>query len=113
MENQNLGTTPQNPLNTDASGQKNGMAVAGTVLGFIAFIGSFIPCMGLLAMLLGTVALIFGIVAYQQIKKTDGDMTLAYIALALAALTLAIEIFGWVSFGSSAYDKYQFFNNFR
>ena len=79
------------------------MAVAGLVLGIVAIVVSFIPCIGLFAFIPAIFGIIFSIVGLVQAKKTgDGKgMTVAGLVLSILAI-IWIPILLFVIMGGAA-----------
>lgn len=68
--------------------QKSGLAAAGMVLGIIAIVGSWIPFLNIVSIIIAVLAIIFGGVALMQ-KRGTGK---AIAALVLGVLTIIIAI---------------------
>jgi hypothetical protein len=67
------------------------MAVAGLVLGIVSFVISFIPCVGLLAILPAILGIIFSIIGISKAKTTGQGK-----GMAIAGLILSILAIAWV-----------------
>jgi predicted PurR-regulated permease PerM len=85
----------ENNFNQQNSGQ--GYGVAGLVIGLIAFLLSFIPCIGILAIFLGPAAIVFGSVSIAKAysNKSSKGLGIAGVSFGSAAL---LVIFLWVLF---------------
>lgn len=79
------------------------MAVAGLVLGIMAIVISFIPCIGLLAIMPAILGIIFSVVGLSQAKKTGQGKGMAIAGLVLSLLAIAwIPIFILLIMGGAA-----------
>lgn len=69
-----------------------GFGVAGFVLGLIALILSFIPCLGMYAMLPGVIALVFSLIALSQAISANAPrgLILAALIISIAGTTIAV-----------------------
>lgn len=81
------------------SGNKSGLATAGMVLGIIAIVGSWIPFLNVVSIVLGVLALIFSVIALVQ-KKSLGK---AISGAVLGALSIIIAI-AMIAAASKAID---------
>jgi hypothetical protein len=81
-----------------------GLGLAALVLGIIAFVISFIPCIGILAIIPGIVAIILSIVAFSQANKENAAKGLIIAALVISILGTAIAII-WSVFIASNLQK--------
>jgi hypothetical protein len=73
-----------------------GLGVAGFVIGLIALIISFIPCLGMYALVPGGLALIFSIIAYSQASSVNASRGLIISALVLSILATSIASWQFV-----------------
>lgn len=78
------------------SGAGQGFGVAGFVLGLIALILSFIPCLGMYALLPGVVALIFSAIAFSQANRANAPKGLIIAALVISLTGTLIASWQWV-----------------
>ena len=78
---------------TKGSAAGQGLGVAGFVLGVIALILSFIPCLGMYAIIPGVIAIIFSAVAFTQAASADAPRGLIIAALIISILGTSIAIF--------------------
>lgn len=80
-----------------ASEPKNGgvtaLGVVATVLGSIALLGSFIPCLGALAIYIAVPAAICGIIGIVLANQKKVSMSLSIVGTVLATVGGAISIF--------------------
>lgn len=67
-----------------------GLGIAGLVLGIIALIISFIPCLGAWAMIPGIVAIVFSAIGYSQASKENASKGIIIAALVLSILGTSI-----------------------
>lgn len=67
-----------------------GLGIAGLVLGIIALIISFIPCLGMYALLPGIIAIILSAIGYSQASKVNAKKGLITAALVLSIVGTSI-----------------------
>ncbi len=79
-----------NPNEIKGSAAGQGLGVAGFVLGLIALILSFIPCLGMYALLPGIIAIIFSAVAFSQASSANAPRGLIIAALVISILGTSI-----------------------
>ena len=70
-----------------------GFGIAGFVLGLIALIFSFIPCLGMYAMFPGVLAIILAAVALMQANKGNGPKGLIIAALIVSLIGTAVAVY--------------------
>ncbi len=70
-----------------------GLGVAGFVIGVIALIIAFIPCLGMYAIIPGVMALILSAIAFSQAKTANASRGLIIAALIISILGTSIA--GW------------------
>lgn len=74
-----------------------GLGIAGLVLGIIALIISFIPCLGIWALVPGIIAIVLSAVALSQAKKANASRGLIIAALVISILgTVIAGVWGYV-----------------
>ncbi|TVR70883.1 MAG: hypothetical protein EA408_10435 [Marinilabiliales bacterium] len=73
-----------------SSGAGQGFGVAGFVIGIIALILSFIPCIGMYALIPGIVALIFAVIGLAQASSANAPQGLIIAALVIAIIGTSI-----------------------
>ena len=79
------------------------MAVAELVLGIVAIVLSFIPCIGILAIIPAILGIIFSIMGLSQAKKTGQGKGMAIAGLILSILAIAwVPIFVLLIMGATA-----------
>lgn len=83
-----------NKLQRPNAGQ--GMGIAALVLGTIAFIASFIPCFGIIAVIFGVLAIVFGAIGVSQAKSENVSATLPRAGLILGVLATLFVII-WIA----------------
>ncbi len=76
-----------------AKNSSQGLGIAGLVLGIIALIISFIPCLGMWAILPGIVAITLSAIGYAQANKINAPKGIIIAALVISILGSAIA--GW------------------
>lgn len=70
-----------------------GLGVAGLVLGIIALVISFIPCLGMWALIPGIIAIVFSAIGYSQANKANASKGLLIAALVISIIGTSIA--GW------------------
>lgn len=70
-----------------------GLGIAGLVLGIIALIISFIPCLGMWALIPGIIAIVFSAIGYSQASQANASKGILIAALILSILGTSIA--GW------------------
>ncbi len=75
--------------NTTSAGQ--GFGIAALVLGVIALLTAFIPCVGILALIPGILGIIFAIVALVQASQGHGAKALIITALVISILATSVS----------------------
>ena len=78
-----------------------GLGIAGLVLGIIALIISFVPCLGMYALLPGIVAVILSAVGFSQASKANAKKGLITAALVISILGTAIAAWQFYIFRSA------------
>ena len=82
-----------------------GMGIAALVLGIIAAILSFVPCVNIFAVLPGLLGIIFGAVGMSQAKKAGAPKGLPTTGLILGILSIVISITVYYVTAASAVSK--------
>ena len=83
----------------------NGLATAGFVLGLLGFLGSFIPLINIVGILLGVVGAILAAIGLMKAKKVGVGKGLALAGVILGVLALIIGIVVNVAFASAVSDS--------
>ena len=99
MEENNTTTTT-----TTSTTSGKGLGIAGLVLGILSLILSFVPCIGMYAILPGLVALVLSIVSMIQAKKGGASNGLAIGGLICSIIAIAIAIW-WIFAVSKVADS--------
>ncbi len=73
-----------------SSGAGQGFGVAGFVIGIITLILSFIPCLGMYAIIPGVLALVFAIIGYSQAASANAPRGLIIAALVIAIVGTSV-----------------------
>lgn len=73
-----------------------GFGVAGFVLGLVALVISFIPCIGMYALVPGLIALIFSVIAITQATGSNAPRGLIIAALVISILGTSIASWQFV-----------------
>lgn len=87
---------PQAPTPQTNNGQSNagqGLGIAGLVIGIIALIISFIPCLGMYALVPGIIAVTLSAIGYAQANKGNGSKGIIIAALIVSLIGTSIA--GW------------------
>ncbi len=80
----------------------NTLAIIGLVLGIIAILFSFIPCVGTLAFVPGVVGLILGVVALMKAKDNGHPTGLSIGVIVVSVIACAISAFQIFALGNMA-----------
>ena len=70
-----------------------GLGIAAFIVALVAIIISFIPCLGMYALVPGVIAIILAIIAFSQAKKGNGSKGLIIAALIISIVGTSIA--GW------------------
>jgi len=79
----------------------NGLSIGGMVVGIIALLISFVPCVGMLGGLLALVGLILSFIGYRSAKDAGGPTTMAIVGMSLSVLAIIIAV-AWGAFIAKA-----------
>jgi predicted PurR-regulated permease PerM len=85
----------ENNFNQQNNGQ--GFGVASLVIGLVAFLLSFIPCIGIIAVFIGTAAIVFGAVSIAKANSASGSKGLGIAGVSLGTVALVVSLL-WVMF---------------
>lgn len=97
---QNNTTTPANP------NAGKGMGIAGLVLGILAAIVSFIPCLGVYALIPGIIGIVLSAISMAQASKAKAAKGLAIAGLICSIVGCSIA--GWQYYAlSTAGDQFK------
>ena len=77
-------------MEENKSNAGQGLGIAGLVLGIIALIISFIPCLGMYALIPGVIAIVLSAIAFSQAKNANASKGLIIAALVISILGTAI-----------------------
>ena len=80
-----------------SSNAGQGFGVAGFVIGIITLILSFIPCLGMYAVIPGVIAIIFSAVGYSQASTANAPKGLIIAALVISILGTSIASWQFVT----------------
>lgn len=81
---------------TTKSSAGKGLGIAGFVLGLLALIFSFVPCLGMYAMFPGIIAIILAAVAFMQANKGNGPKGLIIAALVVSVIGTGVAIYQYM-----------------
>jgi lysylphosphatidylglycerol synthetase-like protein (DUF2156 family) len=79
----------------DNNSQQNagqGMGIAALVLGIVGVLVSFIPCVGIIAIIFGLLAIVFGAIGVLQARNNNVSATLPQAGFILGVLSIVIVI---------------------
>ncbi|MBU8893361.1 MAG: hypothetical protein KOO66_11315 [Bacteroidales bacterium] len=96
---------------SSSSGQ--GLGIAGLVLGIIALIISFIPCLGMYALVPGIIAIILSAIGFSQASKANAKKGLVTAALIISIVGTAIASWQLYIFRSAPAKLEQFGKEFQ
>ena len=85
-----------------SSNAGQGFGVAGFVIGIIALILSFIPCLGMYAVLPGVIAIIFSAVGYSQASTANAPKGMIIAALVISILGTSVASWQFVTIRRAA-----------
>ncbi len=89
--------------------------IVGLILGLIALLLSFIPCIGMFALIPGVMAIIFSILSLNQANQGNGNKGLPIAALVvsvMATLIASIWLMFFTEFKHKHQDKLDFIEHF-
>ncbi len=89
-----------------------GLGIASLVLGILALVISFIPCLGMYALFPGIIAVVLGAVAFMQANKGNGAKGLIIAALVVSILGTAIAGWQYAVLASASSDLVENLNDF-
>ena len=95
-------TTPTTPPPAQPSNAGKGLGIAGLVLGILAAIVSFIPCLGTWAIVPGIIAIVLSAVSLSQANKAGASKGLAIAGLVCGIVGTAIAGWQWYVLSSGA-----------
>jgi hypothetical protein len=96
-------TVEQNSFESDKkTNAGQGLGIAGFVLGLVALIISFIPCLGMYALVPGIIAIILTAIAFSQASKKNGAKGLIIAALVVSILGTAIATWQYYVLSTAA-----------
>jgi hypothetical protein len=90
-----------------------GLGIAGLVLGIIALIISFIPCLGMYAIVPGVIAIVLSAIGYSQATKANAKKGLIIAALVISILGTAIAAWQFYIFRNAPAKIEQFGKEFQ
>lgn len=90
-----------------------GLGIAGLVLGIIALIISFIPCLGMYALVPGIVAVILSAVGYSQASKENAKKGLITAALVISIIGTSIAAWQFYIFRNAPSKIEEFGKEFQ
>ncbi|MFA6403878.1 MAG: DUF4190 domain-containing protein [Salinivirgaceae bacterium] len=85
----------ENNFNHQNDGQ--GFGVASLVIGLVAFLLSFVPCIGIVSIFIGTAAIVFGSVSIVKAHANNGSKGLGIAGVSLGSVALIVSLL-WVMF---------------
>jgi membrane-bound ClpP family serine protease len=91
-------------MTNQQTSQGQGLGIAGLVLGIIALIISFIPCLGMYALVPGIVAIVLSAIGLSQASKANAAKGLTIAALVISILGTSIAAWQFIVLRAAA-DK--------
>lgn len=85
----------------DMENKTNGLSIGGLVVGIIALLLSFVPCIGMFGGILALVGLILSFIGFRSAKDAGGPTTMAIIGMVLSGLAIIIAV-AWGAFIAKA-----------
>lgn len=82
----------------------NTLAIIGLVLGIIAILFSFVPCLGTLAFLPGLAGLILGVISFLKAKDNGHPQGMSIAVIVVSIIACAISAFQMYALGNLASD---------
>lgn len=70
----------------------NGLSIGGMIVGIMALLLSFIPCIGMLGGILGLVGLILSLIGYKSAQDSGGPTTMGIVGMVLSVLAIVVAI---------------------
>jgi len=95
------------PENTQPTSAGQGMGIAGLVLGVLALIVAFIPCVGVLALVPGAIAVILSFIALHQANQGNGAKGLIIAALVISIVATCVAAFWGIVIGGASRDSHR------
>jgi predicted PurR-regulated permease PerM len=83
-----------------------GFAVAGLVIGLVALLISFIPCVGAAALFIGGVAVVFSSIALARLNKEGSPRGLAIGGLTVSIIAVIMAVI-WITLISEVADRWR------
>ena len=96
--------TPQ-PAPETTAGQ--GFGIAGLIIGLIALIIAFIPCVGLIALVPGIIAVVLSLIGLAQANQNNGAKGLIIAALVVSILATTIAAIWGIVIGGVSRDSHR------
>ena len=88
-----------------------GLGIAGLVLGILALVFSFIPCLGMYAMFPGALAIIFAAIALYQANKGNGSKGMIIAGLVVSIIATIIAIYQMMVVGAAVEEGAESFQD--
>ena len=88
----------------NSSSTSNTLAIIGLVVGVIALLFSFIPCLGTVAIFPGLVAAVIGVIAYFQARDNGSPKGMPLSVIIVSIIACLISVFQIVFIGNAAQD---------
>lgn len=88
----------------NSNNSNNTIAIIGLVLGIIAILFSFIPCVGTLAFIPGVIGLILGVIALLKAKDNGDPKGMSIAVIVVSVLACAISGYQMFAIGNLASD---------
>ena len=88
----------EEPVKTNAG---QGFGIASLILGILALLIAFIPCIGIFALIPGIIAVVLGIVGLSQARNANGTTGLIISGLVISSLATLIAAVWLIFFSAS------------
>ncbi len=83
-----------------------GFGIAGMVLGILALIVAFIPCIGIIALVPGAIAILLSVIGLIQANQNNGSKGLIIAALVISILATSIAAIWGIVIGGVSRDRH-------
>jgi len=111
QQEQNESTPIQNT--PQKTGTSSALAIVGLVLGILALILSFIPCIGVYAIVPGSIGIVLAAIAFSKNSKANEPKGLSLAGLIISILATVIAIVWYIAIYSAADNLKDFSNDLQ
>jgi hypothetical protein len=92
----------ENSTNSSNPNSGKGLGVAGLVLGIIAVVFSFVPCLGAYAVFPGVIAIVLSAISLSKANKANAQKGLAIAGLVCSIVGTSIGAWQWYTLNKAA-----------